>query len=101
MDVNSKFIKGTSLEGIEYFERALQEYIQKTRVNIASVKNAQQSVGSSWNDSKYEEAKLQTEEFLAIERELTNLQDLLLWIGQRKAKFAEAMAIFEELERSI
>lgn len=101
MNINDTRIKGTSVEGIQFFENELRDYIQKTADNIKKVESVQRSSSSFWNDEKHGEAQAQIERFLSLNNDLKSLRDLLQWIDERKKRFSEAMEILESAKRSL
>jgi len=101
MNINDTRIKGTSVEGIQFFENELRDYIQKTVTNIKSVESIQRSCSSFWNDEKYKEAQTQIESFLELKNNIQSLRELLEWIDERKKRFSEALEILGNAERSL
>ena len=101
MDINSSRIDGTTLEGIELFEQALEEYAGRTKKHIERVRHIGGYTNSWWKDRQQEQAKSCTDDFLCLSRELAVLDELKHELARRKRALASALEILDSIERGM
>lgn len=85
-------IRGTTVEGIMRFEAELSDYIEKTGKNVRRVVAAYDGMRGYWDDSEYRRTGEKIEEFQAsMNGNLKALDELLVWIEERRRQFQESL----------
>jgi len=91
-------ILGTTAEGIKSFERELERYIEATNENITNIMRELDDVRDYWMDDNFRTTEAHIILFRdEMQKNLSDLSELLSWIVVRRTKFEENEAFIQQM----
>ena len=100
-DEMDRRINGTTVDGIKSFERAMREYLDETWKNVRAVQTAYDNMQGHWDDNEYRRTGDRVEEFCnSMTQNLSDLEQALAWIMERRRYFEEALDILSKRDDS-